>query len=296
MYNLFVSGNDETWEGEPYLIETSRCVREYTDTEVTKRFAELDATARGELQRLPCVFAYESGCNKPPKFGVIRNITKRQGQVRIEYELKEVRPFLTVENLTTLAFELDIAKWEMNRTHWAVKDVNLAKELSVQGILLPGWTRRVSEAVDITTHVFDVALSFPGESRLLVEPIAIELERNIGPNSYFYDNNYVSQLARPSLDTLLQDIYRNRSKLIVVFLSGDYQRKEWCGVEFRAIKEVIMQQDHKKIMFVRMDDGAVDGVFKTDGYVDGRKFSPEDIARFIQERIKLLSSASKKKK
>jgi len=295
MYNLFVSGDGKAWEGEPYLIETSRCVCEYTDIEIAKRFAKLDVVAIGELQRLPCIFAHESRCNKPPKFGVIRNITKRQGRVRIEYELKEVEPFLTVEDMTTLAFELDIAKWEMNRTHWAVKDVNLAKELRVRGISLPGWARSVSKAVDITTHIFDVALSFPGESRSLVEPIAIELERSIGPNSYFYDNNYVSQLARPSLDTLLQDIYRNRSRLIVVFLSGDYQRKEWCGVEFRAIKEIIMKRDHKKIMFVRMDDSAVDGVFKTDGYVDARKHSPEDIARFIQERAKLLRSTSKKK-
>jgi hypothetical protein len=288
MYNLFVSGNDEAWEGESYLIETSRCVREYTDNEITKRFAELDATAIGELQRIPCIFAYESGCKKAPRFGVIRNITKRQGQVRIEFVLKDVEPFLTVDDLTTLAFELDIEKYEMNRTHWAVKDVNLARELRARGISLPGWVRSISKAVDITTHVFDVALSFPGEARSLVEPIAIELERNIGPNSYFYDNNYVSQLARPSLDTLLQDIYQNRSKLVVVFLSGDYQRKEWCGIEFRAIKEIIMEREHKKIMFVRMDDAAVDGVFKTDGYIDGRKFNPEEIARFIQERTELL--------
>jgi hypothetical protein len=219
---------------------------------------------------------------------VIQNITKRQGQVRIAYDIKELDPFLTLEELTTLAFELDIGKWELNRTHWAVKDVNLAKELKARGITLPGWARSVSKAVDITTHAFDVALSFPGEARSLVEPIAIELERNIGPNSYFYDNNYVSQLARPSLDTLLQDIYRNRSKLVVVFLSGDYQRKEWCGIEFRAIKEIIMERDYKMIMFVKMDEGTVDGVFKTDGYIDGRKFSPEDIARFIQERIELL--------
>ena len=288
MYNLFVSGNDAAWEGEPCLLETSRCVREYTDTEITKRFSELDATSIAELQRLPCIFAYESLCRKPPKFGVIRNITKRQGQVRIEYELTEVSPFLTADELTTLAFDLDIGSWEMNRTHWAVKDINLAKELSARGISLPGWVRSISKSVDITTHVFDVALSFPGEARSLVEPIAFQLERNIGPNSYFYDNNYVSQLARPSLDSLLQDIYRNRSKLIVVFLSDDYQRKEWCGVEFRAIKDIIMEREHKKIMFVRLDEGIVDGVFKTDGYVDARKFSPEDIAHFIQERIELL--------
>ena len=50
-----------------------------------------------------------------------------------------------------------------------------------------------------------------------------------------------------------------------------------------------MSQGHGKIMFVRLDDGAVEGVFKTDGYVDARKFSPEDIAAFIQERVKLIS-------
>ena len=144
-----------------------------------------------------------------------------------------------------------------------------------------------NKALDITTHAFDVALSFPGETRHFVEPIAIELERALGPHAYFYDNNYRAQLARPSLDVLLQDLYRNRSKLVAIFLSSDYQRKEWCGVEFRAIKEILMGQDHRKIMFIRMDDGAVDGVFKTDGYIDGRKFSASEIAAFIQERVRL---------
>jgi len=50
----------------------------------------------------------------------------------------------------------------------------------------------------------------------------------------------------------------------------------------------MMKRDHKKIMFVKMDDGSVDGVFKTDGYIDGRKFSPQEIAHFIQERVELL--------
>lgn len=289
MYNLLVTWTNEGWSGEPWLIETSRCVREYTDTEITKRFGELDATAVNELQRLPCIFAYEASWKQAPKFGVIRNITRRQEQVRIEYEIRDVSPFLSADDLQSLAFDLDISKWELNRSHWAVKDVNLAKELRNRGINLPAWARDVTKAVDISTHSFDVALSFPGEVRPVVEQIAQELERLIGPNSYFYDNNYVSQLARPSLDTLLQDIYRNRSKLIVVFIGGDYQLKDWCGIEFRAIKEIIMERDHKKIMFVKMDTGSVDGVFKTDGYVDSQRFSPQEIAHFIQERVELFS-------
>ncbi|WP_442498734.1 toll/interleukin-1 receptor domain-containing protein [Methylobacter sp. sgz302048] len=292
MYNLFVSGRDEAWEGEPYLLEIDRCVREYTDNELTVRFGNLDAVNVNELRRLPCIFAYESGCRKDPKFGVLRNVAIRQQVAKIEYDIIVLDQFLTEADLREdgLAFDLDISKWEMNRTHWAVKDVNLAKELHVRGIVLPHWARSATKAVDITKHTFDVALSFPGETRDYVEPVAAELERIIGPNSYFYDNNYVSQLARPSLDSLLQDIYRNRSKLVVVFLCSDYQEKEWCGIEFRAIKEIMMEREHGKVMFVKMDDGQVDGVFKTDGYIDGRKFSPADVARFIQERVDLLQN------
>jgi hypothetical protein len=116
----------------------------------------------------------------------------------------------------------------------------------------------------------------------------LRLEARIGPNSYFYENNYVSQLARPSLDTLLQNIYRDCLKLIVVFIGVDYQRKDWCGIEFRAIREIIMERDHLRIMFFRTDEGAVEGVFKTDGYIDARRFSPAQIADFVGQRLKLL--------
>jgi hypothetical protein len=296
MYNLLVSDKEEDWEGRPWVIESDRCITEYTDTEITKRFGKLGNVAITELQRLPCIFAYESACKKAPKFGLIRSIKNRPGQVRIEYEIKEVDPFLSAEDLLLMAIDLDILKWELNRTHWAVKDINLAKELRVRGIVLPSWTRDFGKVVDISKHIFDVALSFPGEARSVVEMIALELESRIGPNSYFYDNNYASQLARPSLDTLLQDIYRNRSKLVVVFLSGDYQRKDWCGIEFRAIKEILMERDNKRIMLVRLDDSPVDGIFKTDGYIDARKYSHQDIARFIVERLHLLAGKQMHKK
>jgi len=75
----------------------------------------------------------------PPKFGVILDITKRQPQVRIEYELIDLDKFLSPQDLVDLAFDLDISGWELNRTHWAVKDINLAKELKAKGISLPNW-------------------------------------------------------------------------------------------------------------------------------------------------------------
>jgi hypothetical protein len=219
-------------------------------------------------------------------------VQKRAAEVRVEYEIHDIEKFLSAEQLAQYSFDLDISKWELNRTHWAVKDVNLPKELHPLGVVLPTWLRDVTKGIDIAKHNFDVGFSFPGEERVLVEKIAVELERRIGPNSYFYDNNYISQLARPSLDSLLQDIYQNRSRLIVVFISSNYQNKDWCGIEFRAIKEIMMARDHSKIMLIRTDDGVVDGIFKTDGYVDARRFTPSELAAFIHERVNLIPAKS----
>ncbi|PZQ88714.1 MAG: hypothetical protein DI534_11205 [Leifsonia xyli] len=288
MYNLFVSGREEAWDGEPWQIELSRCVHEYTENDISNRFGALDAASIAELTRLPSIFAYEAVHEKDPKFGVVRDVTVRQKMVRVEYEILPLAPFLSAADLLDLSFELDISNWEMNRTHWAVKDVNLPKELhSARGIALPPWARQATKTVDISRHGFAVALSFPGEVRDLVRQVARELEVRIGPNSYFYDDNYTSQLARPAIDTLLQDVYR-RARLVVAFVGSDYQRKEWCGVEFRVIREIIMERDHNRVMYVRTDDGAVDGILKTDGYVDARRFSPAQIADFICERVGLL--------
>ncbi len=288
MYNLLVAYSEKAWEGEPFTIGLDRCVREYTDKKITENYGDLSETQIAEIIRFPCIFAYE-GYNKDPKFGLIREIVKRQGKVRISYEIIKLNKFLTSLEIAQMLFELDISDWEMNRTHWAIKDINLSKELSSRGIKLPQGINRDSKAVNITTHNFDVALSFPGEIRSEVESIVAELESEIGPDAYFYDNNYKAQLARPNLDTLLQEIYGKRTKLIVVFLCEKYQEKEWCGIEFRAIKEIIMERKSEKIMFVKMDDGKVEGVFKTDGYVNGRTHSPKEIAKFIKERIDLLS-------
>src|SRR5215207_10841394 len=74
----------------------------------------------------------------------------------------------------------------------------------------------------------------PGRVAAIGRKIAAALKGMLGPDRYFYDNNYKAQLARPSLDVLLQDIYRNRSKLIVVFVGS--------GIELRAIREILLER------------------------------------------------------
>ncbi len=143
------------------------------------------------------------------------------------------------------------------------------------------------DTVDVTKAIFDVALSFPGEEREYARTVADRLSLRLGRNRVFYDDFYKSQLARPNLDTLLQDIYRNRSSLVVAFLCEAYSQKEWCGIEFRAIREIIKERDDTKVMFVKHDNCKVEGVFSTDGYINANAHTPVEVAGLILERVGL---------
>lgn len=283
LYNLFISGDENAWESNAKIFDLDRCLREYTEKDIFEKFGKLDRTDINEIKKLPCIFAYEDFCGKDASIGYLTDVIVRQAGVKITFKkVKEI----SLETLHKLQFELDLKNWELNRTHWAIKKVNLYKELQRVGIDF--YSIKISQPVDITKHQFDVSFTFAGESRNIVERVVSELEKIIGINNIFYDNKYISQLARPSLDTLLQDIYRNRSKLIVVFLCEKYQEKEWCGLEFRAVREMIKEKTINRIMYIRLDAGHVDGVFSTDGYIDGIKFTPQQIAIFIKERLNFL--------
>ena len=160
----------------------------------------------------------------------------------------------------------------------------LALEQLVENSAIEKVDKSLSRVDDIK---FKVALSFPGEKRAYVSAVADLLRARIGNDQIFYDFDFQSQLAKPNLDTLLQKIYRYNSDLIVVFLCEEYANKQWCGLEWRAIRDIIKSKDDDKIMFVRFDDAQIDGILSIDGYIDARHVSKEQVSQFIIERITL---------
>jgi len=97
---------------------------------------------------------------------------------------------------------------------------------------------------------FLVALSFPGEKRKYVKEVANILCEKLGKDKVFYDENFDAELAKPDLDIELQKVYHDDSVLIVAFLCREYSEKEWCGLELRAIRDLIKQKKHKRIMLL----------------------------------------------
>jgi len=143
------------------------------------------------------------------------------------------------------------------------------------------------EALDHGMKRFRVALSFPGEQWEFVDKVANYLCEEFGEDGVFYDKHFEAELARFNLDTYLQTIYHDDSELIVVFLCAEYEKKEWCGLEWRAIRDLLKKRNVSDIMAVRFDDTRIPGLFSIDGYVSAEHRSAHEVAELIIERYRL---------
>lgn len=139
---------------------------------------------------------------------------------------------------------------------------------------------------------FKIAFSFPGEHRDIVDKIARGVADVFAKEYVLYDLFHRSEFARPNLDTYLQNLYINESELIVVFICSDYNRKKWCGIEWRAIRELLNSNEaDNRILFVKCGEGKVDGVFDTvDGYIDSTQTRSDDITMDIISRYRYLTN------
>ncbi len=134
---------------------------------------------------------------------------------------------------------------------------------------------------------FRIALSFPGEHRPFVKQVADHLAAGVGRERVLYDKYHEPELARLDLDTYLQDLYHKESELIAVFLCADYERKEWCGLEWRAIRDLIKRRHSSIVMPLRFDDTEIPGLFSIDGYILIEDRTADEVAKLILERLRL---------
>jgi len=138
---------------------------------------------------------------------------------------------------------------------------------------------------------FRVALSFPGEKRPFIRQVADALAAALGTGTVLYDEYLTAELARPNLDVYLGQLYHDHSELLVPFFCAEYERKEWCGLEWRQMRDILKRKQDDHIMPFRFDDAPITGVLSIDGYVSIGDRSPQEVAELILQRLG-ASSAS----
>ncbi len=142
---------------------------------------------------------------------------------------------------------------------------------------------------------FRVGLSFPGEYRdTFIKPMADCLARQLNKPRVLFDRYYEAEFAQLDLDVYLPNLYLNECDLVAVFLCKEYETKDWCGLEWRAVRALIKRKQGDQIILFRMDDidlETVPGLLGIEGAVDVGKRSGEEIAGLILKRLEINDRA-----
>ncbi len=142
---------------------------------------------------------------------------------------------------------------------------------------------------------FLVAFSFVGEQRKLVRAIAEEVERRLGRSKVFLDEWFKAYLAGAGGNLKLQEIYLERSELVVVCVSSRYGEKTWTLVEREAIlarqTELLTSSDERdshRILPIRVGEGDIKGIPFTTFIPEARGIPPSETASLILEKLDLV--------
>jgi len=156
LFNLLISGNSESWNSSPFELERSRAAVEYTADEISERYKFFDEKAIQELKSFPSLFVIENEALES-RIGYIINIRVRQNSVVIDFEFDPILPSLKIGAIEDLRVDIDLGKWELSRTHWAIKDEPIFEILVRKGY--------------ISQEQFDASLALKEPSAPVVSPV-----------------------------------------------------------------------------------------------------------------------------
>ena len=81
-------------------------------------------------------------------------------------------------------------------------------------------------------------------------------------------------------------------------MCDQYSQKRWCGIEWRAIRDILNNFNYEKIMYIKVskeniDDLTLPGFYGSqDGYIDANTHTPQQISELIIERYNQISHTS----
>jgi hypothetical protein len=162
---------------------------------------------------------------------------------------------------------------------WSLTEFSRDLEAEVERL-----NRAISLARRRTTATdYDVALSFAGEDREYVEEVANALQ-DAGVR-VFYDKLEESELWGRNLYTHLSEVYQNRARFTVMFISRWYAEKRWTTFEREAAQARAFTESSEYILPARFDDTEIPGMLTTTAYLSASERSPAEIAGLVLRKL-----------
>jgi CheY-like chemotaxis protein len=132
-------------------------------------------------------------------------------------------------------------------------------------------------------YAYDIALSFAGEDRVCADALAKALR--LRGLDIFYDKYEKSTLWGKNLYTYLSDIYQNKARYCVMFLSQHYATKLWTNHERESAQARAFRENEEYILPIRLDDTEIPGIPLTIAYLSWPPETAETIAEAIMVKF-----------
>ncbi|MBP6749859.1 MAG: tetratricopeptide repeat protein [Xanthomonadaceae bacterium] len=132
---------------------------------------------------------------------------------------------------------------------------------------------------------FRIAFSFAGEKRGFVKEVADLLAKRFTQEKILYDKYHEAEFARNDLGIYLPNLYNRESDLVVVLACPNYDVKEWTGLEWLAIHDLLQQRKRDEVVLCRFDHAQVDGLFRGAGFIELDHKTPDEFVALILERL-----------
>lgn len=136
-----------------------------------------------------------------------------------------------------------------------------------------------------STTNFDVALSFAGEDRVIVEQIAEDLKEH--SISVFYDKFEKEELWGKNLNDYFKSTYAENTRFVIPFISEHYPNKDWTNFEFTIAHAEAEIRDSEFILPVRIDDTPVMGIPDSVAYLDYNIEGKDGIVKAIISKLEI---------
>lgn len=130
---------------------------------------------------------------------------------------------------------------------------------------------------------YDIALSFAGEDREYVEKVAEHLkDKGI---YVFYDMYEQEHLWGKDLYIHLNDVYKNKARYCMMFISKHYKNKLWTNHEMKSAFSRAFESNSEYILPVRFDDTEIPGIRNTTGFISLKSISPDELAELAIKKV-----------
>jgi serine/threonine protein kinase len=137
-YNLFVFGNKSTYAGTKFVFENdkkdNRVLTEYITDAVRDKFGDLSDSVLAQIKTFPCLFLNENNGDPEQEayYGFIDEIAVMDNGINVCFQKAAA---VRQKDLRDVARSLAIENLEFTRTHWTIKRVNLAEDLTDAGVI-----------------------------------------------------------------------------------------------------------------------------------------------------------------